>query len=91
MRGSEISKHDKRELYKALVKLRGTNLKVQQEIRYAELYQEFIENIIKEVELNNFIKISIVCKAGHHRSVACAEMLIHIYPNRTIQHLTIAN
>lgn len=75
--------------YKLLIKLKGTNLKIQSEVRTAKLFEQFIENIVKDIEQNNFTTIGIFCSRGCHRSVACAEMLINLYPNRTINHLTI--
>ena len=75
--------------YKSLLKLRGTSLKVQYEVRHAVMFTQFIEEIISKIEKENLKTIAIICRAGHHRSVACAEMLIHMYQNRIVEHLTI--
>ena len=66
--------------FKELVKLRGTDLQIQQEIRECPIFYEFVEDIVKDIESKNLRIISITCRAGHHRSVACAEMLIYLYP-----------
>lgn len=92
LRGSQANKPEKFGLgYKSLLKLRGTNLKVQQEVRGAKLFIPFMEDLVANIEDNDLDKIAIVCRAGHHRSVSCAEMLGHLYPNRTVEHLTINN
>jgi RNase adaptor protein for sRNA GlmZ degradation len=60
--------------FKALLKLRGTSSKIQQEVRDGKLFKNFMENVVQEIEDNNLATIGIICRAGHHRSVACAEM-----------------
>jgi RNase adaptor protein for sRNA GlmZ degradation len=75
--------------FKELVKLRGTELQIQQEIRECPIFYEFVEDIVKDIESKNLHTIAITCRAGHHRSVACAEMFVHLYENRTVDHLTI--
>ena len=75
--------------FKALTKLRGTSLLLQYEMRNAVLFEQFVDDIIKNIESNDLHEIAIICKMGRHRSVACAEMLIFLYPNRTVTHLTI--
>ncbi len=74
---------------KTLLKMRGTNLILQQVIRTSLLFNGFINNIVENIKKNNYSVISIICKAGHHRSVACAEMLKNLYQNCTTTHLTI--
>lgn len=92
LRGSLANSSEKEGLsYKSLLKLRGTSLKVQEEVRGAELFKSFMENVVKTIEENDYSKIAITCRAGHHRSVSCAEMLVHLYPDRTVNHLTISN
>lgn len=76
-------------LQKKLVKLRGTDYRLQQNIRNTDLFTKFIEGVVEKVEKENLYNIAIICRAGHHRSVACAEMLVHLYPNRKVDHLTI--
>lgn len=85
LRGSSKSKIG----FKTLLKLRGTNKKIQYDVRGAELFEQFIETMIKEIEQNNYTKIAIVCNRGHHRSVSCAEMLRYIYNNIVVTHLTL--
>jgi hypothetical protein len=77
--------------FKALVKMRGTDLQIQQEVRECPIFCEFMENIIADIESSNFHTVAIVCRAGHHRSVACTEMLVHLYTNIIVDHLTIKN
>jgi RapZ C-terminal domain len=75
--------------YNILVKLRGTNPKIQHEVRSAELFEQFINTIVSDIEKNNYSCIGIICTAGHHRSVACAEMLKKLYKNIKCEHMTI--
>lgn len=75
--------------FKILAKLRGTNLKVQQEIRESDMFEVVLHDIIKEIETENLNYIAICCNKGHHRSVACAEMLKYLYEGVEINHLTI--
>lgn len=92
LRGSYANAPEKFSLaYKSLLKLRGTSKKVQWEVRGAELFKSFMEEVVKSIEENNLTTIGIICRAGHHRSVSCAEMLVHLYPNRTVEHLTLNN
>jgi hypothetical protein len=93
LRGSVVDKSNAANTIsiKSLSKLRGTSLKVQEEIRGAKLFVQFITKLVERIELENLSVISITCKAGHHRSVACAEMLNYLYPNIIITHLTINN
>lgn len=88
LRGSH-KKHSQE--FKALVKLRGTDPQIQQEVRECPIFYDFIEDIVKNIESKNLHTIAIICRAGHHRSVACAEMLVNLYVNRTVDHLTIKN
>jgi hypothetical protein len=76
-------------LQKQMVKLRGTNLQLQQDIRTADLFPCFIESVVKQIEKDDLHHIAIVCRVGKHRSVACAEMLKNLYPNVITRHLTI--
>lgn len=75
--------------FKLLAKLRGTSLKVQQEIRETDMFEVVLQDIIKEIEEDNLSYIAICCNRGHHRSVACAEMLKYLYVNASLNHLTI--
>lgn len=75
--------------YKMLIKLRGTDARIQQDVRNAVLFQSFIEDVVSNIESKNLTTIAIVCRAGHHRSVACAEMLKNLYMSVSTEHLTI--
>jgi hypothetical protein len=75
--------------WKMLVKLRGTDPRVQQDVRNAVLFESFISNIVNCIETHDYSFIAIICRAGHHRSVSCAEMLKNLYTNLIIEHLTI--
>lgn len=92
LRGSLTKKlrteKQEREL-KELRKMRGINLKIQEEIRGADLFEMFMMDIVETVEKKNLNTIGIFCSRGHHRSVACAEMLVWIYHDRICKHLTI--
>jgi len=56
----------------------------------AKEFPEFMSNMIKSIEENNFSCISTFCRKGRHRSVSCAIWLKKLYyPNATIEHLTI--
>ncbi len=77
--------------FKELVKLRGTDLQIQHEVRECPIFYDFVKDLVEDIETRNLNTIAIICRAGHHRSVACAEMLVHLYPNRTVDHLTIKN
>jgi hypothetical protein len=86
---SERSEQEKL-MMKDLRKLRGTNLKIQHEVREAELFEKFMDNVVSEIEQNNFHTIGIFCVRGHHRSVACAEILSKfLYERATIEHLNL--
>jgi len=71
------------------MKQRGTCTLIQEQVRCSLLFTTLMESIINDIETNNFDCIGIICYAGHHRSVACAEMLKHLYINITCNHLTI--
>jgi RNase adaptor protein for sRNA GlmZ degradation len=73
-----------------LAKLRGTNLKVQQEIRETDMFETVMQDIVEEIETHNLSYIAICCNRGHHRSVACAEMLKYLYSNAEVNHLTVS-
>ena len=62
--------------------MRGTDLQIQREVRECSIFEDFISNIVSDIEKRDLHVIAIICRAGHHRSVACAEMLIHLYKNR---------
>lgn len=46
--------------------------------------------IVTTVEQEDLHFIGIFCTAGHHRSVACGELLLkHVYPKAKLIHLTL--
>jgi len=70
--------------------LRGTDESLQRTIQSAKGFEFFMETIIKKIEADELKVVGIFCTAGHHRSVACAELLKkHVYTSATIQHLTL--
>lgn len=70
---------------------RGTHREVQKCVESGKRFQEVMTNIVETVERENLETIGIYCRAGHHRSVACAELLKrHIYPKADVRHLTIS-
>lgn len=79
------------QLKKKMAKLRGTDFRLQEEIRNADLFPSFVSSMVEQIELNDLNHIAIVCRVGKHRSVACAEMLKNLYPNVRTKHLTIDN
>lgn len=82
---------DKRPVnFNSLIKLRGTDLRIQKEIRETELFELIMSNIIHDIEKKDLKSIALFCNKGHHRSVACAEMLKYLYPNAIITHLCIS-
>jgi RNase adaptor protein for sRNA GlmZ degradation len=68
---------------------RGTCPLIQEQVRCSLLFTTLMESIIEDLEKYNYGCIGIVCIAGHHRSVACAEMLKNLYTNIECKHLTI--
>lgn len=73
-----------------LHKLRGTDPGLQKRVRSGKRFEEVMINIVKTVERDKCKIIGIYCRAGHHRSVACGELLKKfVYINSNITHLTI--
>lgn len=71
------------------VKLRGTHPQLQRTIRDCDLFVSFVTDMVVDIEKNDYHHVAVICQGGHHRSVAVAEMLVHLYPERTTSHLTI--
>lgn len=70
---------------------RGTDPEVQASVEAGLGFWTVIEEIVTAVENGNLSCIGIYCRAGHHRSVACAELLKkNIYLKANIEHLTIS-
>lgn len=70
---------------------RGTDIGVQKAVRAGREFETVMERIVESVETNNYNKIGIYCRAGHHRSVAVGELLKkYIYNKATINHITIS-
>ncbi len=85
-----------RAIKKFLASLRGTDPIIMNDVRSAPTYESFMKNMIKEIEelLKNDqrgkrLTIAVICRAGHHRSVAIAEMLRNVYNDVETDHLTI--
>lgn len=69
---------------------RGTDPAIQRSVSSGKRFWEVIERIVTTVEKEDLSCIGIYCRAGHHRSVACAELLkMHVYHNSQIKHLTL--
>lgn len=73
-----------------LKKARGTDIEVQKCVESGTRFEEVMSNMVTVIERENLNIVGIYCRAGHHRSVACAELLKqHIYKDANINHLTI--
>lgn len=69
---------------------RGTDEEIQRVVRSAPKFEQFISSIIDVVEREQLDVFGIYCASGHHRSVACAELLLmHVYKDAKVTHLTI--
>jgi len=70
---------------------RGTDPEIQKVVAAGKRFEEVMTAIVRTTERDNLASIGIYCRAGHHRSVACGELLKkHVYPLATVKHLTIA-
>jgi len=70
---------------------RGTDIGVQKAVRAGREFETVMTRIVESVESNNYNKIGIYCRAGHHRSVAVGELLKkYVYKNATVNHITIS-
>ncbi len=73
-----------------LSKLRGTDVEVQQIVNRGKGFCDFITHIVHKIETHNYTNIGIFCRAGHHRSVSCVELLKkHIYKKAHVNHLNL--
>jgi hypothetical protein len=69
---------------------RGTDEDIQKAVASGRRFSEVMTRIVTVVETKDLHFIGIYCRAGHHRSVACGELLKkHIYPSAKIKHLTL--
>lgn len=69
---------------------RGTDAEVQKCVQAGRRFEEVLDSIVSCTERDNLRSIGIYCRAGHHRSVACAELLrTHVYRRAAVEHLTI--
>lgn len=74
----------------SLKKIRGTDEIMQHVVEGGKGFNDFIRFIVSKVEENNYTNIGIFCRAGHHRSVACVELLAkYIYSNAKVKHLNL--
>lgn len=70
--------------------IRGTHVQLQKAVRRGSNFENVVNNIVNRVETENLHTIGVYCRAGHHRSVAIAEMLKkYVYVGSVINHLTI--
>jgi RNase adaptor protein for sRNA GlmZ degradation len=68
----------------------GLNKEIQDGVFVSDQFKNFLTNIINSIEDNNLSSISIYCTFGRHRSVSTAEIIKkYLYPNSSIEHLTI--
>jgi len=75
---------------KNLRNMRGTDEGIQKTVRSGKKFELIMANIVREVEGQNMKTIGIFCRAGHHRSVACGELLKkYVYTKAKITHKTI--
>lgn len=66
----------------------GKQKDVQKSILECSKFSRWIENVIQDVEQNNYTIIDIFCNRGKHRSVASAELIKKLYyPNAIIIHI----
>jgi len=73
-----------------LSKLRGTGDEVQRNVEQGKGFCDFIIELVTKVEKNDYSNIGIFCKAGHHRSVACVELLVkYVYKKGIVHHLNL--
>jgi hypothetical protein len=69
---------------------RGTDKQLQINVASCSLFPGWISMVINKIESAGLSHVSICCTAGHHRSVAAAEMLKNIYyPKATVKHIHI--
>ena len=69
--------------------LRGTDEIIQKGVKAGSGFVKVMTNIVDRTEEHNYVKIGIYCRSGHHRSVACAELLLKfVYPKAIIKHIT---
>lgn len=70
--------------------VRGTHPDIQKSVQAGKRFEEVMTNVVVTTERDDLHCVGIFCRAGHHRSVACAELLKrHVYPRAVIKHLTL--
>jgi hypothetical protein len=70
--------------------LRGTDEIIQKEMESGTNYETVVRRIVNSIETTGHRVIGIYCTAGHHRSVALAELIKkYLYPDAKITHLHI--
>lgn len=73
-----------------LRRARGTDPALQRRVCTSKNFERFVSTIVDIVERDDMHAISVFCSAGHHRSVAVAELLAnHVYDKAETRHLTI--
>ena len=69
---------------------RGIHDEIQKRVQQGKGFCDFIISVIENIEKHNYKNIGIFCSAGHHRSVACVELLKKfVYKNATVIHLNL--
>lgn len=64
---------------------------IQEGLTKDPMFFTFVRQVVRGIETNNLLVISITCTKGRHRSVAIAELLRKwFYPDAIVQHLTIS-
>jgi hypothetical protein len=73
-----------------LGKLRGTDIEIQKRVEQGKGFCSFIMDLVIRIEKHGYSNVGVFCSAGHHRSVACVELLKKfVYKNATIHHLNL--
>lgn len=73
-----------------LRRARGTDEVLQAIVCSSRRFEQFITTIVRIIERDDLHTVSVFCSAGHHRSVAVAELLVkHVYRHGRCRHLTI--
>jgi hypothetical protein len=70
-------------------RLRGTDAKLLFTVRSIPEFEATVRRITTEIEAKGLSHVAVICRAGHHRSVAVAEWLKHVYTAGSTEHMTI--
>ena len=73
-----------------LGQLRGTDVEVQRRVEQGKGFYSFMLDLVTRIEKHGYSNVGVFCSAGHHRSVACVELLTKfVYKNATVHHLNL--